>query len=58
MTWEYSSCEAFGAGGFSGEEDRELGGAGGAAEDTGRKPGPGLGSGHRARERGGHPWDL
>lgn len=58
MTWECSSCEAFGAGGFSGEEDRELGGAGGAAEDTGRKPGPGLAQG-TGQGKGGHtPWDL
>lgn len=55
MTWEYSSCEAFGAGGFSGEEGRELGGAGGAAEDTGRKPGPGLAQGTGQGKGGGTP---
>jgi len=58
VTWEYSSCEAFGAGGFSGEEDQELGGAGRAAEDTGRKPGPGLAQGRGQGKGGDTPWDL
>lgn len=58
MTREYSSCEAFGVGGFSGEEDRQLGGAGRAAEDRGRKPGPGLAQGMGRGKGGDTPWDL
>ena len=58
MTRECSSCEAFGAGDFSGEEYRELGGAGRAAEDRGRKPGPGLAQGMGRGKGGDTPWDL
>lgn len=58
MTWEYSSCKAFGASSFSGEEDLELGRAGRAAEDRGRKPGPGLAQGMGRGKGGDTPWDL